>query len=146
MDPTRRWINVLTRGKKFQPLIRHPPFYSQLRLVGHRYIQSNTNNINKTSCSTNSWGKGRTKNTFDAEIISNTITWTTTHNRIKVQRNPYYLKPGGNTVETDTIRYKTQKTKTQHIPVKCLSVIEERKNLRRKGKLRSIVIWDLNIS
>ena len=58
--------------------------------------------------------KGRTRDTVYAEILSNTITWTTTHNRIKVQRNPYYLKPRGNTGETDTIGYKTQKTKTTH--------------------------------
>jgi hypothetical protein len=57
------------------------------------------------------------------------------HNRIKVQLNPHYLKPGANTEETDTIGYKTQKTKTQHIPVKYLSVIEERKHLRRKENI-----------
>ena len=78
--------------------------------------------------------EGRTKDTY-AEIVSNTITWTTTHNRITVQCNPHYLKPDANTEEMDTIGYKTQKTKPQLIPVKCLSVMEERTNLRRKEKI-----------
>jgi len=41
--------------------------------------------------------------------VEKTVTWTATHNRIKVQCNPHFLKPGANTEETDTTGYKTQK-------------------------------------